>query len=185
MIPLKLKRRHLRAPINSDCLYKLDKDIFKARSLNISEGGVFLSEVKEDVPNKQLTVFLSLPKIPNFTTLSTNELLLTGKDSMESSIIGTIVEVRRETFCEEGLSKNLGCEFVDIRREAQEFIKDYVRTFGVDIVYTLTLFEQGTHKEEVSNLIRKCIELLGYDRSMSMAKIRESLLHDYQSLESL
>ena len=95
------------------------------------------------------------------------------------------MEVRREFYSEESNIKNLGCEFIDIRREAQELIKDYVRTFGVDIVYTLTLFEQGTHKEEVSSLIRKCVELLGYDRAMSMAKIRENLLHDYQSLESL
>ena len=71
------------------------------------------------------------------------------------------------------------------RREAQEKISDYVRNFSVNTVFALTLFEQGTHRSEVKSLIRQCSTLLSYEKDVSMAKIRERLLHDYQSLESL
>ena len=91
---------------------------------------------------------------------------------------------RSQTDTETGMSQ-VGCEFVDIRREAQEKIIDYVRNFSVNTVFSLTLFEQGTHRTEVKELIRQCSNLLNYGRDLSMAKIREQLLHDYQSLESL
>ena len=185
MIPLKLKRRYLRAPLNSECLIKVGRSLQSGLASNISEGGLLLQEFEILPEEKQFSVFMEVPSLPDFTKVTTSELLNLGKETFEHDVIGTIVEVRRSRLNEESRTYEFGCEFADIRREAQEKISEYVRNFGVNIVFSLTLFEQGTHREEVKVLIRKCVELLNYPADMSMAKIRERLLHDYQSLESL
>jgi hypothetical protein len=171
--------------MNNECLLKVEDQISKGFVLNISEGGLLISEVESLPQEDQFTVFIEIPLLPDFTKLSTSELMLIGKESFEREIVGTIVEVRRNQQKEDTKLYEIGCEFVDIRREAQERISDYVRNFSVNTVFSLTLFEQGTHREEVKNLIRQCAGLLNYEPGMSMAKIREKLLHDYQSLESL
>ena len=185
MIPLKLKRRYLRAPLNNECLIKVGKELLKGEVSNISEGGLLLKEFQVLPHDKQFSVFMEIPALPDFTKISTNELLDLGRGSFEFDIVGTIVEVKRSKLNESSNTYEFGCEFADIRREAQEKINEYVRNFGVNIVFSLTLFEQGTHRSEVKVLIKKCVELLNYSNGMSMAKIREQLLHDYQSLESL
>ena len=185
MIPLKLKRRYLRAPMNNECLYKDSGFVGKAFVHNISEGGVLIGNLIEAPKSDQFTIFLEIPQLPDFTRMSTGELMLIGAESFDREIVGTIVEMRRSQTNEETGLFQAGCEFVDIRKEAQEKISDYVRNFSVNTVFSLTLFEQGTHRAEVKDLIRQCSNLLNYGRDLSMAKIREQLLHDYQSLESL
>jgi hypothetical protein len=185
MIPLKLKRRYLRAPMNNECLYKDQDFMSRAYVYNISEGGILLGKLESLPSGEQFTIFLEVPQLPDFTKLSTNELMMTGSESLEREVVGTIVETRRSQKKEDSGLYELGCEFVDIRREAQEKISEYVRNFSVNTVFSLTLFEQGTHREEVKSLIRQCSKLLSYEKNLSMAKIREQLLHDYQSLESL
>ena len=170
MIPLKLKRRYLRAPLNSECLIKAGKNLHSGLASNISEGGLLLKGFKLQPDESQFSVFMELPSLPDFTKVTTNELLNLGRETFEYDVIGTIVEVRRSKLDEESSSYEFGCEFADIRREAQEKICEYVRNFGVNIVFSLTLFEQGTHREEVKVLIRKCVELLNYPMDMSMAK---------------
>ena len=44
---------------------------------------------------------------------------------------------------------SVGCEFVDLRSESQEEIKRYVAQYSVNIVYVLSLFEQGLNKEDI------------------------------------
>ena len=38
----RLQRKHLRAPLKSTCLYVDDEHVFKARVINVSEGGHFV-----------------------------------------------------------------------------------------------------------------------------------------------
>lgn len=185
MIPLKLKRRYLRAPMNNECLYKDSDTISSAHVYNISEGGCLLGRIQNEPSSEQFTTFLDIPCIPDFTKLSVNEIMMTGVESFSREVIGTVVETRRSKIDQLTGLYEIGCEFVDIRRESQEKINDYVRNFSVNTVFSLTLFEQGTHRDEVKNLIRQCSTLLNYEKGLSMAKIREQLLHDYQSLESL
>ena len=171
--------------MNTECLYKDSEFIGKALVYNISEGGVLLGELVNTPDSEQFTIFIEIPKLPDFTKMSTSELMLVGPESFSRDIVGTIVENRRSHKNDETGLFQIGCEFVDIRREAQEKISDYVRNFSVNTVFALTLFEQGTHRPEVKSLIRQCSTLLNYGKGLSMAKIREQLLHDYQSLESL
>ena len=171
--------------MNNECLFKDADFVGKAFVHNISEGGVLLGDLKQVPSGEQFTVFLEIPQLPDFTKLSTGELMLMGGESFTKEIVGTIVETRRNQQIDETGLFQIGCEFVDIRREAQEKICDYVRNFSVNTVFSLTLFEQGTHRTEVKSLIRQCSTLLNYEKDLSMAKIRRRLLHDYQSLESL
>ena len=194
MIPLKLKRRHLRAPLANKCIFIDEGTCFKGRVWNISEGGILLGGVGIFPTSKQFSVFFDLPLLPDFSLLSTSEIFSLSSESFDHSVYGAQVEVRRsfehnferlETGEDSSLNKNTGCEFVHLSNEAQRAIKKYVANFSVNIVYVLSLFEQGYHRKEVSDLIRKSISLLNYDENLKLSQSRQIVLHDYQSLESL
>ncbi|MAW07596.1 MAG: hypothetical protein CME61_04865 [Halobacteriovoraceae bacterium] len=186
MIPLKLKRRHLRAPLNNECLIKVDQHILKVNALNISEGGALLSELPNLEDRATITAFFEVPRLPSFSLMTTNDLFNLDRDKNFAEVQGVVLELKRKVLpnSQSGVVSG-GFEFVDLRRESQEKIKEYVSAFGANIVFTLSLFEQGVQKIEVKELIRKCVHALGYPDKMSLGKIRETLLHDYQSLESL
>ena len=142
----------------------------------------------------EFSVFFDLPVLPDFSQLSTSEIFSLSKENFVHSIYGAQVAQRRSF--EEGferlmpqenlkLNKNVGCEFVHLSNDAQRLIKEYVANFSVNIVYVLSLFEQGYHRKEVSDLIRKSISLLNYDENLKLSQSRQIVLHDYQSLESL
>ena len=189
MIPLNLKRRHLRAPLRNEVVV-IDSDGSNCLASvgNISEGGIFIHGVQFSPQDNSFSLFFELPIIPDMTKFSRKELLNFDQGSFEYKVIGALAESRRVT---ESIDSNnhqafsVGCEFVDLRAESQEEIKRYVSQYSVNIVYVLSLFEQGTNKDEIKKLIKKCLSLLGYDVSISLNSLREKLLHDYQSLESL
>jgi len=188
MIPLKLKRQHLRAPLVNECLFIDEGTFFKGTILNISEGGGLLSDLNFYPDSKQFSLFFDLPILPDFSTLPASEIFSLDKNNFEHQIYGTLVESRRnfEAKLDDGKRiKKMGAEFIDPSKDVQEGIKKYVSTFSINIIYVLSLFEQGHHRKAVSDLIRKVISLLNYDGSLKLSVSRQIVLHDYQSLESL
>ena len=188
MIPLKLKRRHLRAPLGNEFLFIDEGTFFKASILNISEGGGLLSDLAFFPESKQIPIFFDIPFLPDFSKMSTTEIFSLDQDSFKHNIHGAQIESRRNFEHEEEdgkLVKKMGCEFVHLTNDAQEDVKRYVATFSINIIFVLSLFEQGHHRQEVSDLIRKSISLLNYDESLKLSETRQTILHDYQSLESL
>ena len=185
MIPLKLRRKHLRAPLHTNFLYKDSRGVRKGTVENISEGGVYLTGLDDTPPNQIFDVFFDLPEIVNFSGLPMSEILSLGRESFKHHVFHAELEVKRSNDIGHNNSLAIGCEFFKIDSDQQDLIKRYVSNYATNIVFTLSLFEQGIHRREVKELVMKSVDLLNYPRIEKTADLRQKLLHDYQSLESL
>ena len=185
MIPLRLRRKHLRAPLNTHYLFEGDRVIEKGLVENISEGGLLLSGRQMNSPKKPFSIYFDLPEIVNFSSMPISEILSVGKENFKHHIIFAELEMRRALPEGENKKHLLGCEFTNIDHDSQSLIKEYVSNYAANIIFTLALFEQGVHRQDVKELIQKSVNLMNYPLVDKMTDLRQKLLHDYQSLESL
>ncbi len=185
MIPLKLRRRYLRAPLHTNFLYKDLNCVSKGKIENISEGGALLSlsgNLDDKVPFR---IYIDLPEVPNFSNMPISEIYSLGKESFKHHVFHAEMAMRRATENNGSYMKRAGCEFVNIEIDDLKAISLYVQNYASSIVFVLSLFEQGVHRKDVHDLIRKTLGLLNYPETEKLAELRQKLLHDYQSLESL
>ena len=66
----RLQRKYLRAPLKSTCLYVDGEHVFKARVLNISEGGILLSDLPHIPEINSMPFAIDLLEFPRLQTLS-------------------------------------------------------------------------------------------------------------------
>ena len=65
------QRKHLRAPYKEPVLYVDDNFVFKASTLNISEGGLLLDQIPHFPEDEdEVPIMLSLPQFPYFKNFS-------------------------------------------------------------------------------------------------------------------
>lgn len=185
----RLQRKYLRAPLKSQCLYVDEEHVFKARILNISEGGVLLSELPHIPEINSLPVALNIIHYPRFSSLTFDQIKNLNVDEFERTILKTKVRMVRSFENQSPVDRVfvnfIGCEFYNPPPEFKKFIFDYVETFAKNTVYLLSLFESLGNRTEQLELLRAVAHLLGYDRRMKIPLLRAKVLHDYQSLESL
>lgn len=185
----RLQRKFLRAPLRSICLYVDGEYVFKARVLNISEGGILLSDLPHIPEINSLPLAIDLLQFPRLQSLSLDQLKSLNPEEFNRSIFKTKGRMVR-TF--EGLSSVdkifvnfIGCEFFNSTPEFKLAVFHYIETFAKNTVYLLSLFESLGNRTEQLELLRTVAHLLGYDRRMKIPLLRAKVLHDYQSLESL
>lgn len=185
----RFQRKHLRAPLKSVCLYVDGEHVFKARVLNISEGGILLSDLPHIPEINSLPVAIDLLQFPRLNTYTLDQLKVFSIEELPRKILKTKARLVR-TF--EGQSNVdrvfvnfIGCEFYNPSLEIQREIAQYVETFAKNTVYLLSLFESLNNRAEQLELLRSVAHILGYDRRMKVPLLRAKVLHDYQSLESL
>ncbi|ATH08730.1 PilZ domain-containing protein [Halobacteriovorax marinus] len=189
MTEAKFKRKHLRSPLKTIALYQSDCYVFRAKCLNISEGGVLLENLPSVPEINAIPLMLCLPQFPEFHSVSAARLNEIEVDDLE----GRIIRVKARTVRQfEGLSEidqifvtRIGCEFVLASDEAKAAIKSYVSNFAKNTIFLLNLFESHANDESRIKLLRHVAKLLGYDQDQKLAILRQKVLHDYQSLESL
>ncbi len=185
----KFQRKHIRAPLKSEALYIDENSVFKARTLNISEGGILLSELPHVPEINAIPMMVALIHYPKLGTLSPEKIKSLNTDSFSRSIIKLKARMVRtfegKSTVEKLFLTHIGCELYPLSEDTQKEIVDYVNTFAKNTVYLLSLFESNHHKKEQVELVRKVAEILGYDSTMAMPLLRLKVLHDYQSLESL
>jgi hypothetical protein len=183
------KRQYLRAPLRSTCLY-IDGDyVLKARTNNISEGGILLSELPHIPEINALPIMLSLVEFPRFQSLSFEDLKNLNLDDFPVKIVRVKARLVRSFEGESNIDrifrKFIGCEFYASNDEFKITVKNYVETYAKNIVYLLSLFESLGNKTEQLEALRTIAQFLGHDRKMKIPLLRAKVLHDYQSLESL
>lgn len=183
------RRGYLRSPLKTTFLYVDDGHVFKGKINNISEGGVLLGEMPHIPDEKLFSILIDLPKFPEFSKYSLKKMMFLDADNLEREIIKAEVKIIR-TF--DGISEverifinNIGGEFSIISARDREKISKYVTTYAKNIVYLLGYFEIGMKKKEHLDLVRSLLFLMGYNGREKISILREKLLHDYQSLESL
>lgn len=185
----RLKRSHLRAPLKSTCLYEDDSHVFKGHCQNISEGGILLSELPHVPEVNKLPLMIDLPRFPNFQELALTKLMTLNAKSFERDIIRANCKIVRTFEGKSDVEKifvaHIGCQFVSRDDEATKKITAYVEIFAKNTIYLLGLFEQLTKNEQNIEVIRSVARCLGYQKDEKLSLLRQKVLHDYQSLESL
>lgn len=185
----RLQRKYLRAPLKSICLYVDGEHVFKARVLNISEGGILLSDLPHIPEINALPLAIDLLQFPRLQSLTLDQLKVLNMEEFDRTVVKTKCKMMR-TF--EGQSNVdrvfvnfIGCQFYNPSTEFKIAVFNYVETFAKNTVYLLSLFESLGKREEQLELLRTVAHILGYDRRMKVPLLRAKVLHDYQSLESL
>jgi hypothetical protein len=185
----RLQRKFLRAPMKSTALYVDGEHVFKAKTLNISEGGMLLSELPHIPEINSLPIAISLINYPRFQGMSLDDLKQLSVDDFACSILKTKVRMVRTFENQSNVDKVfinfIGCEFYNSTPEFKNAIFQYVENFAKNTIYLLSLFESLGNRVEQLEVLRTVAHLLGYDRRMKIPLLRAKVLHDYQSLESL
>jgi hypothetical protein len=185
----RLQRKFLRAPLKSQSLYVDGEHVFKSRILNVSEGGVLLSELPHIPEINSLPIALNIIHYPRFNSLPFDQIKAMTVEDFERTILKTKVRMVRSFENQSPVDKVfvnfIGCEFYNPSAEFKRVIFEYVETFAKNTVYLLSLFESLGNRTEQLELLRTVAHLLGYDRRMKIPLLRAKVLHDYQSLESL
>ena len=185
----RLQRKFLRAPLKSTSLYVDGEHVFKARILNVSEGGVLLSELPHIPEINSLPLAINLIQYPRFQGMPTEELKQLSTDDFVRVILKTKVRMVRTFENQSNVDRVfvnfIGCEFYNPPPEFKMAIFQYVETFAKNTIYLLSLFESLGNRVEQLETLRTVAHLLGYDRRMKIPLLRAKVLHDYQSLESL
>jgi hypothetical protein len=183
------KRKYIRAPLRSTCLFVDGDFVFKARINNISEGGILLSELPHIPELETFPIMLILTEFPHFQSLSFEDFKKINFDDFPQKVLKTKVRLARsyegESNIDKIFRKTIGCEFITSNNEFIQEIKIYVETYAKNIVYLLSLFESLGNKTEQLEALRNIAHFLGHDRKMKIPLLRAKVLHDYQSLESL
>lgn len=183
------KRVYLRAPVNDELLYLCDDYVLKGVCSNISEGGVLLSHLGRVPTKNEFAVLVPLIQYPDFSKLSTQKIMGIERSSFEIEIIRARVNVVRsfegKSEVEKILMKNIGASFINLDAKELLLIQGFVSSFAKNIVYLLTLFQNHQGKNVNIPYIRKVASLLGYDGGAKFPVLRQQVLHDYQSLESV
>lgn len=185
-----LKRLHLRAPLDSDVLYEDGDYAFKARTLNISEGGVLLTKLPHVPEIRAIPLMMGLPQFPVLGTLPIQKVLELDGEKLPREMIRLRARMVRQlenmTDVDKIFVTLIGCEFVGNDKETIDSIRNYVERYAKNTIYLLTLFEsRGNKGGDQLQLVRHVAQLMGYDSTQKIALLRQKILHDYQSLESL
>lgn len=185
----RLQRKFLRAPLKSVCLYVDEEHVFKARVLNISEGGILLSDLPHIPEINSLPLAIDLLEFPRLQSMTMDQLKILSIDELPRIILKTKARMVRSFEGQSNVDKIfvnfIGCEFYSQTPEFKAAVFQYVETFAKNTVFLLSLFESLGNRVEQLEHLRTVAHLLGYDRRMKIPLLRAKVLHDYQSLESL
>lgn len=185
----RLQRKYLRAPLKSTCLYVDGEHVFKARVLNISEGGILLSDLPHIPEINSMPFAIDLLEFPRLQTLTTEQIKALNISDFKRIIIKTKGRTVRSFEGQSNVDKVfvnfIGCEFFNPSIEFKMAVFRYVETFAKNTIYLLSLFESLGKRPEQLELLRVVAQLMGYDHLMKVSLLRAKVLHDYQSLGSL
>ncbi len=183
------QRKFVRAPLRSKALYVDGDHVFKAKTLNISEGGVLLCELPHVPEINAIPLMISLIQYPKLSLLSPEKIKAVNVHDLPKKIIKVKAKMARTYEDRSNVEKlfltHIGCEFYPLSDDTHMEIVEYVNNFTKNVIHFLSLFESNHNKKDQIDLIRKIAEILGYDAHLSLPMLRQKVLHDYQSLESI
>jgi hypothetical protein len=183
------QRRHLRAPYRETVLYADQGHVFKATTLNISEGGLLIDELPNFPNQETVSLLLSIPLTPSFRNFSLLKMQTFSKELFHKNVIRVKARlVRREQLAQSLdniFRSRFGVEFIRIESRDQKLIEDYVTTYASNLVYLQTLIDSFNTDEETKSRTRILAQLLGYEITDRIAQLRSVVSNDYKSLQWL
>lgn len=185
----KFRRAYLRAPLHTTVLYEDDGHVLKARTLNISEGGVLLENLPHVPEINAMPLMLDLVLLPELGKERVDHLLTRSPRDYERIIFRVRAKMVRSFDLNNEVDQifvtRIGCEFVQPSANALSLVQNYVARFAKNTIYLLGLFENHGNRPEHVHFLRHIASLLGYPSGLNLPALRQKVLHDYQSLESL
>lgn len=183
------RRAHLRAPLSTTVLYEDDGHVLKARTLNISQGGVLLENLPHIPEVNAMPLMVDLIEYPVLAKERVDHLLSRSPSDYDRKIFRVRAKMVRSFDVENEVDQifvtRIGCQFVMPSKTAVDLIESYVSCFAKNTVYLLSLFENHGNRPAQIHFLRHVANLLGYQSGLALPKLRQKVLHDYQSLESL
>ena len=180
---MKWKRIYRRAPLRGFILYGDGEYIFKAKTLNIGEGGIGLENFPKVPTAKTISLMFSLVQYPPLSDPIKERVDGEYLDILSSHIIRTrasLVRTRNQgSDVDKVFMSKFALQFKSLEEDSQKVVQNYVANMAHNIRYLLGLFERSD--PGVENIAR----FLGYPIGDDINLIRATVLHDYQSLESL
>ena len=184
------QRTFLRAPYKEAILYIDDNFVFKASSLNISEGGLLLDQVphfpeeSEDVP-----IIISLPQFPYLKNYTVEKLHSFSEDIFIKKVIRLKCRMVRKigvkSKVDEVFTSQIGLKFTEVDPVAQKLICDYVNVFASNIIYLQVLIDSLHADKKNLERIRLLSNILSYEPGIKIAQLHKKVQHDYKSLQWL
>lgn len=189
MMKKSYQRRHLRAPFKETILYADGDYVFKASTVNISEGGILVDELPSFPEKDEVPLMISVPQLPSLKNFS----LLKMQTFSPEIFSRHVVRVKAKMVRREQLSQNLdnlfrarfGLEFIRISPQDQKHVEEYVTTFSSNLIYLQTLIDSFNTDEDTKVRVRTLAKILGYQDTERIAHLRSLVTHDYKSLQWL
>lgn len=183
------QRKYLRAPYKTEVLYIDDEFVFKAHSLNISEGGLLLDKVGHFPDNKVLEFMANLPQFPLFKNYSTDRLQAYSLESIQHKTIRFKAKLVRkigiDTKVDGVFTSRIGLQLEEISPFDQAKISNYVDNFSSNLIYLQVLIDAINADKNNIVKIRSLSKILGYAGDLKISYLRKLVEHDYKSLQWL
>ena len=179
----KWKRIYCRAPLPGYILYGDGDYAFKAKALNIGEGGIGLENFPKLPTEKSIPLMFSLVQYPPLSDPIKDRVDGKYLDYLSSQIIrvrsSLVRTLSKKSQVETVFMTKFALQFTSLEENSRQLIQNYVSNMAHNIRYLLGLFERTDPGAE--NIAR----FLGYPIGDDPNLIRAAVLHDYQSLESI
>ncbi len=183
------QRRHLRAPFREDILFADGPYVLKARAINISEGGILLSEIPRIPRKDEVPVIFALTKLPALKNFSLLKLQTFTYEIFSRHVIrATARIVRREqlsTSLDNIFKVRVGLEFVRVSDQDSRCIEEFVGNFTANLIFLQTLLDSFNTSEETRLKARTLAQILGYGETDRIAELRSTVTSDYKGLQWL
>lgn len=181
------QRKHLRAPFREAILYTDGPYVFKASTLNISEGGLLLDEIPNFPDRDEVSIMMSLPQLPSLKNFSLLKMQTFSKELFARHVVRVQAKLARREQLSQDLDNifrsRFGLEFLKVMPHEQKLIEDYVTTFASNLIYLQTLIDSFNTDEETKVRVRTLAKILGYEGTERIAQLRSEVTHDYKSLQ--
>ena len=183
------QRRYLRAPYKQEILFSSEDFIFKANTINISEGGILLDSIGHFPEDDTIPFMVMLPQYPLFKDFTLAKLMAHDPTNQEPKIVRFKAKMARKiglkTKVDGVFASQIGLQIKDVSSFDQAKISSYVDVFASNLIYLQVLLD-SLHADK-NNLarVRKVSEYLGYQKDMKLALLRKIVQEDYRSLQWL
>ncbi len=184
------QRTHLRAPYKEPVLFVDDNFVFKAHTINISEGGMLLDQIPhfpED--GTSVSLLISLPQFPYFKNFSTEKLAAYSNDLFPKKSIRLKCKMVRKfgvkSKVDEAFISRVAVSFDELGPQNKKLISEYVNVFASNLIYLQVLIDSIHSDKNNLKKIRLLSETLQYQTDIKMAQLYKDVQHDYKSLQWL
>lgn len=183
------QRSYLRAPYKRNILFVDEDFVFKAQTLNISEGGLLLDQVGHFPDDKELSFMVEIPEYPLFKNYTLERLQGFSRDNLLSRVIRLKAKMVRsekiQSRVDGAFASRIGLSILDIKANDRLKIASYVDNFASNLVFLQVLIDTLTTDQSQVKKIRLLSEYLGYGNQIKVSHLRKIVEHDYKSLQWL